>query len=193
MNIFDEPVSLAGFQLVKAFAASLGNFPEDVQLPKSSFDTWSAPLAETGASEDQMRQVGEWYALHHKTAPSLPYVLGAARRLVLSGSLPPHRLATTTERNAMAILHAAEKLGLSADDSAQAIILAGTLAHLSHYRRSFSGIDRAYQRQEVEGMARMSDYAADEILDEIASGKGDLKSLGLYLFHIDPDRNPDDA
>lgn len=193
MNIFDEPVSLAGFQLVKAFAACLSSFPEDVQLPKSSFDTWSAPLAETGASEDQMRQVGEWYALHHKTAPSLPYVLGAARKLVLSGSLPPHRLGATVERNAMAILLAAEKLGLSADDNAQAIILAGTLAHLSHYRRRFPGIDRAYRRQEIEGMARMSDYAADEILDEIASGKGDLKSLGQYLFRINLDRHQDDA
>lgn len=193
MNIFDEPVSFAGFQLVKVFAACLSSFQEDDQVPKSSFDMWSAPLAETGASEDQMRQVGEWYALHHKTAPSLPYVLGAARKLVLSGSLPRHRLAGTIERNAMAILHAAEKLGLSADDSAQAIILAGTLAHLSHYRRSFPRIDRAYQRQEVEGMACLSDYAADEILDEIASGKGDLKSLGPYLFHLDPDLHQNDA
>ncbi|WP_164709252.1 hypothetical protein, partial [Pseudomonas viridiflava] len=109
----------------------LSSFPEDAQVSNSSFDMWSAPLAETGANEDQMRQVGEWYASHHKTSPSLPYVLGAARTLVLSGSLPRHRLAGTIERNAMAMLHAAEKLGLSADDSAQAIILAGTLAHLS--------------------------------------------------------------
>jgi hypothetical protein len=193
MNIFDEPVSLTGFQLVKTFATCLSSFPEDQKVPKSSFDMWSAPLAETGASEDQMRLIGEWYALHHKTAPSLPYVLRAARKLVLSGSLPPHRLAATVELNAMAILLAAEKLGLSADDSAQAIILAGTLAHLSHYRRSFPRIDRTYLRQEVEGMARVSDYAADEILDEIASGKGDLKSLGQYLFHIDPDRHLDNA
>jgi hypothetical protein len=113
--------------------------------------------------------------------------------MVQSGSLPPHRLAATIERNAMAILHAAENLGLSADDSAQAIILAGTLAHLSHYRRSFPTIDRAYQRQEVEGTARMFDYVADEILDEIANGKGELKSLGLYLFHLDPDVYQDDA
>ncbi|MCY0111575.1 hypothetical protein NQF78_25040 [Pseudomonas monsensis] len=193
MNIFDESVSLAGCQLVKAFAACLSSFPEEEQIPKSAFDMWSAPLAETGASEDQMRQVGEWYALHHKTAPSLPYVLGAARKLVLNGSLPRHRLAGTIERNAMAILHAAETLGLSADGCAQAIILAGTLAHLSHYRRSLPGIDRAYQRQEIEGMARMSDYAADEILDEIASGNGDLKSLGPYLFYLDPDLYQDDA
>ncbi|MDZ3829792.1 hypothetical protein BK669_00655 [Pseudomonas fluorescens] len=193
MNIFDESVSLAGYQLVKAFAACLSSFPEEEQIPKSAFDMWSAPLAETGASEDQMRQVGEWYALHHKTAPSLPYVLGAARKLVLNGSLPRHRLAGTIERNAMAILHAAETLGLSADGCAQAIILAGTLAHLSHYRRSLPGIDRAYQRQEIEGMARMSDYAADEILDEIASGNGDLKSLGPYLFYLDPDLYQDDA
>ncbi|QTD35567.1 hypothetical protein [Pseudomonas fluorescens] len=193
MNIFDEPVSLAGYQLVKAFAGCLSSFPEEEQVPKSAFDMWSAPLAETGASEDQMRQVGEWYALHHKTAPSLPYVLGATRKLVLNGSLPRHRLAGTIERNAMAILHAAETLGLSADGCAQAIILAGTLAHLSHYRRSLPGIDRAYQRQEIEGMARMSDYAADEILDEIASGNGDLKSLGPYLFYLDPDLYQDDA
>jgi hypothetical protein len=193
LNIFDEPVSLAGYQLVKAFAACLSSFPEEEQIPKSAFDMWSAPLAETGASEDQMRQVGEWYALHHKTAPSLPYVLGAARKLVLNGSLPRHRLAGTIERNAMAILHAAETLGLSADGCAQAIILAGTLAHLSHYRRSLPGIDRAYQRQEIEGMARMSDYAADEILDEIAKGNGDLKSLGPYLFYLDPDLYQDDA
>lgn len=193
MNIFDESVSLAGYQLVKAFAACLSSFPEEEQIPKSAFDMWSAPLAETGASEDQMRQVGEWYALHHKTAPSLPYVLGAARKLVLNGSLPRHRLAGTIERNAMAILHAAETLGLSADGCAQAIILAGTLAHLSHYRRSLPGIDRAYQRQEIEGMARMSDYAADEILDEIASGNGDLKSLGPYLFYLGPDLYQDDA
>ncbi|MBD8792744.1 hypothetical protein IFR09_23045 [Pseudomonas syringae] len=193
MNIFDEPVSLAGYQLVKAFAACLSSFPEEEQVPKSAFDMWSAPLAETGASEDQMRKVGEWYALHHKTAPSLLYVLGAVRKLVLNGSLPRHRLAGTIERNAMAILHAAEKLGLSADGCAQAIILAGALAHLSHYRRSLPGIDRAYQRQEIEGMARMSDYAADEILDEIASGTGDLKSLGPYLFYLDPDSYQDDA
>lgn len=193
MNIFDEPVSLAGYQLVNAFAACLSSFPEEEQIPKSAFDMWSAPLAETGASEDQMRQVGEWYALHHKTAPSLPYVLGAARKLVLNGSLPRHRLAGTIERNAMAILHAAETLGLSADGCAQAIILAGTPAHLSHYRRSLPGIDRAYQRQEIEGMARMSDYAADEIFDEIASGNGDLKSLGPYLFYLDPDLYQDDA
>jgi len=34
-------------------------------------------------------------------------------------------------------------------------------------------------------MARMSDYAADEILDEIACGKGDLRALGGYLFNRD--------
>lgn len=106
---------------------------------------------------------------------------------MLDGSLPHHRLAGTIERNAIAILHAAEKLGLPADGCAQAIILAGTLAHLSHYLRSLPGIDRAFQRQEIEGMARMSDYAADEILDEIASGNEDLKSLGPYLFYIDSD------
>ena len=39
----------------------------------------------------------------------------------------------------------------------------------------------------------MFDYAADMILDEIANGKGELKSLGLYLFHLDPDLNQDDG
>lgn len=187
MNVFNEPVSLTGFQLVKAFAACLTHLPKNQQVPKESFGVWSAPLSETGANEAQMRQVGQWYVMHHQTAPSLPYIIGAAQDLVKNGALPPHRIAGEIERNAMAILHAAQHLGLSADNSAQAIILAGTLAHLSLYRRSFPNIGRKHLRTEVEGLARQSDYFADEILDEIASGKGELKSLGPYLLHLDTD------
>lgn len=189
MNVFDEPVSLSGFQLVKTFASCLIHLPEDRQLPKSSFDMWSAPLAESGANESQMRQVGEWFAQHHQTAPSLPYVLGAIQKLLQSGALPHHRLAGKIERDAMAILHAAQQLGLSADDSAQAIILAGTLAHLAMYRRSYPNVGREYLRTEVEGLARQSDYFADEILDEIAKGKGELRPLGAYLLHLDTDQH----
>lgn len=192
MNIFDEPVSLSGFQLVKAFAGALIHRPEDQQVPKASFDMWSAPLDETGANEAQMRQVGEWFAQHHQTAPSLPYIIGAAKELVQNGSLPPHRLAGKIERDAMAILHAAQQLGLSADDSAQAIILAGTLAHLALYRRSYPNVGREYLRIEVEGLARQSDYFADEILDEIANGKGELKTLGPYLLKLDSYQNQGD-
>ena len=61
--------------------------------------------------------------------------------------------------------------------------LGATLAHLSLYRRKHKSVSRDYLRIEVEGMARMSDYAADEILDEIACGKGDLRTLGGYLFN----------
>lgn len=193
MNIFDEPVSLKGFQLVKAFAARLIHLPDEQQLPQKSFDIWSAPLAETGASEAQMELVGDWYALHHQTGPSLGYIIHAAQELQLRGSLPPHRLAGQIERDAMAILLAAQQLGLSADDSAQAIMLAGTLAHLSLYRRKHPKVDRGYLRLEVEGMARMADYTADEILDEIAGGKGDLKALGGYLFNHSADAHQDDA
>ncbi|NVL49876.1 hypothetical protein F2S72_09000 [Pseudomonas syringae pv. actinidiae] len=192
MNIFEEPVSLTGYQLVKAFAACLIHLPEDQQIHKSSFDIWSAPLAETGASEGQMRQVGEWFALHHQTAPSLPYVIGATQKLMQLGALPPHRIAGKIERDAMAILHAAEQLGLAADDIAQAVMLAGTLAHLATYRRSYPHVGRAYLGIEVEGLARQSNYVADEILDEVATSKGDLKSLGPYLLHLDTDQHQGD-
>lgn len=185
MNIFEEPVSLMGYQLVKAFAAQLAHLPEEQQLRQSSYDMWSTPLAETGASEAQMKLVGEWYATNHQTTPGLGYVLRATQVLLSRGSLPEHRLAGTIELNAMAILLAAQQLGLSTDDCGQAIMLAGTLAHLSLYRRKHKGVSRDYLRIEVEGMARMSDYAADEILDEIACGKGDLRALGGYLFNRD--------
>lgn len=193
MNIFEQPVSLIGFQLVKAFAARLASLPEEQQLPQTSFDMWSAPLAETGATVAQMELVGDWYALHHQTGPSLGYIIGAAQDLKLRGSLPPHRMAGKTERDAMAILLAAQQLGLSADECGQAIMLAGTLTHLAHYRRKYPNVGRDYLRLEVEGMARMSDYVADEILDEIANGKGDLKALGGFLFrHHENDHQDDD-
>lgn len=193
MNIFEEPVSLTGFQLVKTFAAQLSHLPEERQLPQTSFDMWSAPLAETGANLDEMRLVGEWYAKHHQTGPSLGYIIHAAQELKLRGSLPPHRIAGEIERNAMAILLAAQQLGLSAGENAQAIMLAGTLAHLSLYRRKHPHVGREYLRTEIEGMARMSDYVADEILDEIAAGVGDLKELDKYLLGISASKHQGDA
>ena len=180
MTIPDEPVNLIGFQLVKAFAARLYQLPTEQQVPKTSFKTWSAPLAETGASESQMREVGNWFAQHHQTAPALPYVICATRELQLYGSLPAHRLAGPLERNAMAILLAAQQLGLSPDDGAQAFMLAGALTHLSVHRPI--QLDRGFLTRELEGMARLADYAADEILDEIQDGKGALKELGQYLY-----------
>ncbi|MGA4480887.1 hypothetical protein ACPA2N_22280 [Ectopseudomonas hydrolytica] len=184
MNLFDEPVSLLGTKLVRAFAKQLESMPEDCRLPQSSFDTWSAPLAETNATESQMTVLGVWYAKHHKTCPSLPYIRQAAITLVSEGALPDHRIANRIERDALAILKTAELLGMSADDCANALVLAGALAHLSTYRRRHPDVDRAYLRMEIEGIARMSDYVADEILDEIQQNKGDLRALREYLFDL---------
>lgn len=184
MNLFDEPVSLLGTKLVRAFAKQLESMPEDCRLPQSSFDTWSAPLAETNASESQMEVVGSWYAKHHITCPSLPYIRRAAITLVSVGALPDHRIANRIESDALAILKTAELLGMSADDCANSLILAGTLAHLSIYRRRHPNVDRAYLRMEIEGIARTCDYVADEILDEIQQNKGDLRALREYLFEL---------
>lgn len=184
MKLFDEPVSLLGTKLVRAFAKQLESMPEDCQLPQSSFDIWSAPLAETNASEDQLSEVGVWYAKHHKTAPSLPYIRHAAFTLVSEGSLPEHRIANHIEKDALAILKTAELLGMPASDCANAFILAGVLAHLSTYRRRHPHVSRPYLRMEIEGIARMSDYVADEILDEIQQNKGDLRALREYLLDL---------
>ena len=184
MNLFDEPVSLLGTKLVRAFAKQLESMPEECQLPQSCFDIWSAPLAETNASESQMTALGVWYAKHHKTCPSLPYIRQAAITLVSEGALPDHRIANRIERDALAILKTAELLGMSADDCANALVLAGALAHLSTYRRRHPDVDRTYLRMEIEGIARMSDYVADEILDEIQQNKGDLRALREYLFDL---------
>lgn len=182
MNLFDEPVSLEGIKLVKTFASCLASLSEDRQLPQKSFSIWATPMAESGASEAEMQQVGVWFGKHHQTPPSLPYILLAVRVLKDKGELPPHRIATRQVLEAMEILNAVEKLGIVSGDSAQSLILAGTLAHLALYRKQFPNVDRAYLRTDVEGMARMSDYFADEILDEIQRGEGDLKALEPYLF-----------
>lgn len=182
MNPFEEPVSLKGTKLVRAFSVRLNTLPESCQLPQKSFDKWSTPLAKTGATEAQMGQVGAWYVQHHSTGPSLPYIARATRTLIANGALPPHRLSNRDKRKAMAILKATAALGISAEDCANALILAGTLAHLAMYRRTIPELNREYLRSEVEGIARMSDYAADEILDEVQDGYGELKSLGEYLF-----------
>ncbi|HBO2935105.1 TPA: hypothetical protein L4R50_000099 [Pseudomonas aeruginosa] len=192
LNPFEEPVSLQGTKLVRAFAAQLEAMPEDCRLPQKAFDAWSMPLAETGASEIQLQEVGAWYAKHHKTCPSLPYIIRAARTLVSEGALPPHRIANRMEKDALAILKTAELLGMSSDDCAQALILAGTLAHLAVYRRSLPDIDRSHQLNEVEGIVRMCDYVADEILDEIRNGQGDLRALREYLFDL-PNEGNDSA
>lgn len=182
MNLFDEPVSLKGTKLVRAFAEQLKVMPEEYWLAKESFDLWSTPLAETGASESQMAEVGAWYVQHHRTAPALPRIIVAARTLVSNGSLPSHRIASRLEKDALAILKAAEALGMSADNCAQALILAGTLAHLSVYRRRMPSIDRSYQGSEIAGIANMSDYVADEILDEISHGRGELVEVREFLL-----------
>jgi hypothetical protein len=187
LNPFEEPVSLKGTKLVRVFAACLITLPENCQLPQKSFDTWSTPLAETGATEPQMGLVGTWYAQHHSTSPSLPYIIHAARTLIAIGALPAHRLSNSEELKAMAILKATEALGISADDCTNALILAGSLAHLAMYRRKMPAIERKYLRSEIEGIARISDYCADEILDEIQGGVGELKALGEYLFEQTPD------
>lgn len=134
-----------------------------------------------------MQVVGQWFAQHHQTCPSLPYTIHAVRALKANGLLPPNRLASKIDRNAMNILKALEGMGISADDCAQSLILAGTLAHLATYRRQHPHVDRQYLRLEVEGIARMCDYMADEILDEVERGQGDLRDLGECLFHLEPE------
>ena len=186
MNPFEEPVSLMGTKLVRAFAARLTTLPESCQLPQKSFDIWSKPLADTGATEDQMELVGTWFAQNHSTSPSLPYIIRAARTLIANGALPPHRLSNSDERKAMAILKATEALGISADECTNALMLAGSLAYLAMYRRTMPDVDREYLRSEIEGIARTCDYCADEILDEIQGGVGELKALGEYLFEQTP-------
>ena len=187
MSPFEEPISLEGVKLVKAFAACLADLAEDRQLPRESFAIWSMPLSETLATEAEMQVVGQWFAQRHKTCPSLPYIIHAVRTLKANGALPPNRLAKEVDRNAMNILKALEGMGISADDCAQSLMLAGTLAHLASYRRQHPYIDRQYLRLEVEGIARMCDYMADEILDEVQSGQGDLRELGICLFHLEPE------
>lgn len=156
--------------------------PEDCQLPQQAFDTWSAPLAETGASESQIVEVGVWYAQHHKTAPALPHILRVTRKLLADGSLPPHRLVSEREQAAMALLRAAEQLGLDTDDCAAALLLAGTLAHHATYRRSVPDIEREDLSTLLMGIVRLCDYSADEILDEIQAGRGQLAERQSYLF-----------
>lgn len=182
LSLFDEPVSLKGIRLIKAFTACLAGLEEERQIPQASLSAWATPIAESGASEAEMQQVGTWFAKHHQTPPSLSYILFAVRVLKNKGELPPHRMATPQMLEAMEILRAVERLGISSDDSGQSLILAGTLAHLAFYRQQYPNVNRTYLRNEIEGMARMSDAVADEILDEIQRGEGDLKSLEPYLF-----------
>jgi hypothetical protein len=182
LNPFEEPISLEGIKLVRIFAACLAHLPEERGLPQSAHEIWSMPLSEAKVTEAQMLTVGNWYAEHHLTGPSLPYVLHALRTLKSNGSLPTSRLAGKIERNAMNVLKSLEGMGISTEECAQSLMLAGTLAHLAVYRRKHPDVDRSYLRNEVEGLARMSDYMADEILDEIERGQGDLQDLRPVLF-----------
>jgi hypothetical protein len=183
MNPFEQPISLEGIKLVRIFSACLERLPEEQRLPQSAHEVWSMPLSEAQVTEAQMITVGNWYAQHHRTGPSLPYVLRAVRALKAKGSLPPNRLAGKVERNAMLILQALGGMGISPEDCAQSLMLAGTLAHLAVYRHKYPTVDRHLLRSEVEGLARMSDYMADEILDEIEQGQGDLQGLRDILFN----------
>lgn len=182
MNEFEEPVNLQGIKLVRALASTLAHLPENRQLPQKSFEIWSGHLAQLGVSESEMKQIGVWFAEHYQTPPAIPTIAHAASVLLDQGSLPPHRIASPMELNAMALLKAARDLGLMPDECAQSLMLAGTLAHLSNYRQRHPTVDRQYLGTEVEGIARQCNFYADEILDEIQQGKGELRELGSYLF-----------
>ena len=167
---------------MRALAAALAGLPEDRQIPKTSFEIWSGHMSELGTTEEEMSQVGEWFCQHYQTAPSVATVSHAVEWLHKHGSFPEHRMASQIDLNAMALLKAAELLGLCSYELAQSLMLAGTLTHLATYRRKFPKIDRHYIGTEVEGIARQCNYFADEILDEVQQGKGQLRDLDGILF-----------
>lgn len=154
--------------------------PEHCHLPQDCFDIWSMPLSETGISEAQIAQVGAWYAQHHKTVPSLPYITNASIILKKNGSLPEQRIIQSHETQALKLIQQAEKLGLSGHDCARALLFAGTLTHVATYRSS-SKTDREDILGEALGVVRLSDYYADEILDDIEAGKS-LPGVREYLL-----------
>jgi len=190
--MLNEPVSLNGIKLMRAFTARLADLPVHCRVSRRSFSSWSAQLARTGVTEAQMTEVGYWYVAHHRSSPPLPYILNAVRHLLNTGTLPSHRLATDTELDAMAILQATERLGVPPPRNAQALMLAGALSHAAHFARSMPGVNRSHVRAKLERTARHSDHLADEILNEIATGRGELQALAGYLFGHSPQADGSD-
>lgn len=191
MNPFDEPVSLQGVKLVRSFFSTLTNLPEDRQLSKLASELWGNGLAETGATEEQVRTVGMWFNENYQTWPALPTIVQAIKVLHDTGTLPAQRLENKSEVIAMAFLQTAEALGLPPFECSDALILAGTLAHYAGYRSEHPRMSRASVQNEIAGYAEWGGNVANEILDEIQDGKGALRELKGYLFKAAPGAEPE--
>lgn len=183
LSIFDpETPSLEGRRLIKRFAASMSQMASESQVPESAFETWGECFAKECMTMEEAEWVGNWYSMYHQRSPSLPYIMSALSRLRVAGELPEHMIAGYENLLAQKIIKFLHDEGVTPGESVNGLFVAAALSHLSTYRTSYPDIDRAYQRSELEGKARLSDWLADEVLDEIEAGVGELRNLKPILF-----------
>lgn len=120
----------------------------------------------------EIESVGNWYPKHHTICPSIPCIFSAVQYLRKNKGLPTHRLCNPTELLAGEILGFLKEKCIGLSDAGNALQLASALVHVAYSQNVVPGIDRGYIKTEIEGMARMADYVADDILREIEQGVG---------------------
>jgi hypothetical protein len=178
----NDPVSLPHLRMVKRMAELLEPLGENARLPEVHHEGWAGHFQSQGMTKDESEKIGQWYIKHHTICPSIPEVFTALRFLREHNSLPSQRLAGSTEILAGQLLQFLRKNGVELLDGVRALAQASALAQVAYYRTDSPSTDRGHVKSEFEGIARLADYFADDILNEVQQGVGSLAHLEHYLF-----------
>lgn len=181
----NEPVSLPHLRMVKRMAELLAPLGENARLAEEHHESWAGHFKSQGMTKDESEKIGQWYIKHHTICPSIPDVFKALRFLREHKSLPNQRLAVSTEILAGQLLQFLRRNGVELHEGIRALAQASALAQVAYYRTDSPSTDRSYVKSEFEGIARLADYFADDILNEVRQGVGSLAHLEHYLFDDD--------
>jgi hypothetical protein len=177
-----EPVSLPHLRMVKRLAELLDPLGEGARLPEEYHEAWAGHFKSEGVTKEEAEKIGQWYIKHHTICPSIPGVFTALRFLREHKTLPNQRLAGPTEVLAGELLQFLRKRGVDLHEGVRALAQASALAQVASYRTVSPSTDRSYVKSELEGVARLADFFADDILNEVHRGVGSLAHLQDYLF-----------
>lgn len=179
------PVSLPHLRMVKRFAEHIELLGENGRLPDEHQPAWAGYFQQNDMTMQEADSIGAWYAKHHTICPSISDVMSGLRFLRKHKTMPSQRLACNTEVLAGALLQFLSERQIELHEATRALSMASALAHGAYYRMETPDIEREYVRSEFEGIARMADFLADDILNEVRQGAGSLGELECYLFNGD--------
>ncbi|EPG9350573.1 hypothetical protein ACKU3Z_029630 [Pseudomonas aeruginosa] len=182
MTFSEQPVSLPHLRMVKKLADQLKGFEESNRLPVEYHETWARCFQEIQITEAEADVIGKWYVQHHSICPSIPYVNIALKFLREHRTLPNQRIACKTELLAGEILGFLSERRIELHEATRALAQASALTQLAYYRNESPYTDRDDVKGELEGIARLADFFADDILNEVQQGTGSLAYLEKYLI-----------